>query len=185
MVTLYGRCTKENITLKSALEKCASALSKAVAIIYSPTFCQFAKVDENGNLINMDNQCLPLDRIFELRAFNQNCELRWLNELNGNGKAVLLSEQNIANYLDESISKITALDTIDQEYILWGKGIENKLNSEWVKLATARIGSIEVPVRSLRNGERVYLKAIEYLEVIDDNSNVGVVEERLKGLEVK
>lgn len=185
MVTLYGRCTQKNITLNSALEKCASALSNSVAIIYSPTICQFAKVQENGHLTNANNQVLSLDKVFELRAFNKNCELRWLNELNGDGKAVLISEQKISGYLDDDISEIAALDKIYQQYILWGEGIENKSNLGWGKLATARIGSIDVPVQGLTANQRVCLNAVEYLQVTDENGNVSVVEERLIGLEAK
>ncbi|MBE9055642.1 CRISPR-associated protein Csx19 [Sphaerospermopsis sp. LEGE 08334] len=185
MVTLYGRCTQKNITLNSALEKCASALSNAVAIIYSPTSCQFAKVQENGHLANANNQILSLDKVFELRAFNQNCELRWLNELNGEGKAVLISEQNISDYLDENIAEIEILDTIHQQYILWGDKAKTESSSGWCKLSTARIGSIDVPVQGLTANERVYLNAVEYLKVTDENGNVSVVEERLTGLEVK
>lgn len=184
-MTLYGRCTTTNITLKSALEKCASALSNAVAIIYSPTCCQFAKVQENGNLTNAKNEIISIDKVFELRAFNQNYELRWLNELNGKGKSVLISEQKISNYLDDDISEIQELDKIPQQYILWGEGINTESTSEWAKISTARIGSIDVLVQGLTANQRVYLKAVEYLQVTDDNGNVSVVEERLIGLEVE
>jgi CRISPR-associated protein (TIGR03984 family) len=185
MVTLYGRCTKDNIDLKSALVKCQKELSEAVAIIYSPISCQFAKLDQNGNLTNAKNEIISLDKVFELRAFNQNCELRWLNELNGEGKAVLISEQDISGYLDECISVIGVLDIIPQQYILWGERVKTVSISEWGKLATSRIGSIDVPVKGLTTDQRVYLNAVEYLKVIDDNGNVSVVEERLTGLEVK
>jgi CRISPR-associated protein (TIGR03984 family) len=197
MVILYGRCT-QNITLKLALEKCASALcknSEGVAIIYSPICCQFAKVEQNGDLKDANNQILSLDKVFELRAFNQNYELRWLNESNGEGKAVLISEQNISDYLDDDIPEIQVLNipeieivgTINRQYILWGEGARNQSTSGWGKLATARIGSIDVPVSGLTANKRVYLKAVEYLKETadDDNGNVSIVEERLIRLEVK
>lgn len=185
MISLYGRCTKNNITLQSALEKCISALSEGVALIYSPTCCQFAKVEQDGDLKNANNQSLSLDKIFELRAFNQNFELRWLNELNAEGKAVLISEQNISSYLDEDICPVVALETIHQQYILWGKGIKAVSTSGWSKLTVARIGCIDVPVRGLTTDKRVYLKAVEYLQEFDDNGNVSVVEERLIKLVVE
>lgn len=185
MVNLYGRYTKENITLKSALEKCKTALTEAVAIIYSPKCCQFAKVDQNGNLRDANNQIFHLDSVFELRAFNQNFELRWLNELNGEGKAVFISEQNISGYLDDDIPEIKTLDIIKQKYILWGKGVKTVSTSGWGKLATARIGSINVPVTGLTENKRVYLEAVEYLKTDEEYGNVSVVEERLIGLEVK
>ncbi|MEA5619866.1 CRISPR-associated protein Csx19 [Cronbergia sp. UHCC 0137] len=187
-MTLYGRCTTTNITLKSALSNCATALSQAVAIIYSPTYCQFAKVDKNGDLINAENEIISpdkVDKVFELRAFNQNYELRWLNESNGKGKAVLISEQDISGYLDHKIPEISALDKIHQQYILWGKKASSESTSGWAKLSTARIGSIDVPVRGLTADKRVYLNAIEYLKADEEYGNVSVVEERLIGLEVK
>lgn len=187
-MTLYGRCTTTNITLKSALSNCATALSEAVAIIYSPTCCQFAKVQENGDLTNSKNEIISLDKVFELRAFNENCELRWLNESNGKGKAVLISEQkqNISDYLDADISEIKELHENTQQYILWGEGVKTVSASGWGKLDTARIGSIDVPIKGLTGGgKRVYLNAIEYLKADEEYGNVSVVEERLIKLEVK
>lgn len=188
MTTLHGRASND-ITLHAALEKCAAELcksSQSIALLYSPTCCQFAIVQPNGDLTDANNQSLDLKNVFEARAFNQTCELRWLNELNGKGRAVLISEQDIAGYLLEHISDLEALDTIAQSYILWGKGVNSTLNTGWGKLAAARIGSISVPVTDLStDNQRVYLKSIEYLKEIDDYGNVAVVEERLIGLEVK
>lgn len=189
-MTLYGRCTTTNITLKSALSNCATALSEAVAIIYSPTSCQLAKVDQNGDLIDAKNEIISLvslDKVFELRAFNQNYELRWLNESNGKGKAVLISEQkqNISDYLDADISEIKELHKNPQQYILWGEKSTTESSSGWAKLSTARIGSIDVPVRGLTADKRVYLNAVEYLKADEEYGNVSVVEERLIKLEVK
>ncbi len=46
---LYGRASTKNISLSEALEKCKGTLANAVAILYSPSFCKFAKF-ENGTL---------------------------------------------------------------------------------------------------------------------------------------
>ncbi|MFM7368904.1 MAG: CRISPR-associated protein Csx19, partial [Sphaerospermopsis kisseleviana] len=86
---------------------------------------------------------------------------------------------------DDDISEIAALDKIYQQYILWGEGIENKSNLGWGKLATARIGYIDVPVQGLTVNKRVYLNAVEYLQADEEYGNVSVVEERLTGLKVK
>ena len=107
-MTLYGRCTTTNITLKSALSNCTTALSEAVAIIYSPTSCQLAKVDQNGDLTNAKNEMISLDNVFELRAFNQNYELRWLNESNGKGKAVLISIEYLQ--ADEQYGNVSVVE---------------------------------------------------------------------------
>jgi CRISPR-associated protein (TIGR03984 family) len=186
MSTLYGRKSSK-ITLKEALDNCASLLfngSQGVALLYSPTCCRFAKIQSNGELTDSNNTSLSLKDVFEARVFNKSSELRWLNELDGQGRAVLISEENIASYLCESID-LEALYTVEQTYILWGEGIENQSSSGWGKLAAARIGSIDVPVTGLTSGKRVYLKCIEYLQEIDEHGNVAVVEERLMRLEVK
>jgi CRISPR-associated protein (TIGR03984 family) len=184
MVILYGRCSKDEITLESALENCASVLSEGVAIIYSPICCQLAKVNENGELKNKNNEVISLNGVFELRAFNKTHELRWLNKFDGEGKAVLISEQPISSYLDKDICDLEALNIIPQEYILWGEGVTTVSPSGWGKLAKSRIGSIDVPVEELTVKKRVYLDTVEYLKA-DEYGNVSVVEERLIGLSVK
>lgn len=185
MLTLYARQSKD-ITLAEALKNCAFLLSQGgVALLYSPSCCQFAKIQNDGSLTNQNNEFLDLKDIFEARVFNQNSELRWLNQANEKGKAVLISEKkDVFNYLSDSIADLPAIDVIPQQYILWGKGVENKSNPDWGKLAESRIGTISVPV-SLTENQRVYLKAIEYLQADRENGNVSVVEERLTALEVK
>jgi len=188
MHTLYGRAS-DNITLQAALKSCASTLtngSHGVALLYSPTCCQFAKVQSNGDVTDSNNESLALKNVFEARAFNETCELRWLNELDGQGRAVLISsQQDIIGYLSESLSVLEELDTIKQTYILWGKGVKTISIGGWGKLAAARIGSLSVPVTGLTTNKQVYLNSIEYLQEIDEYGNVAVVEERLIGLEVK
>ena len=132
MPILYGR-TSSNITLQDALSQCAEALSNgsdAVALLYSPTFCQFAKVQQDGTFKNSKGELVALGSVFEARAFNKNCELRWLNKLDGKGIAVLLSSPNFyesINFSNEwsALPELSALDIIEQSYILWGKGFEH------------------------------------------------------------
>ncbi len=184
MCILYGRCSQD-ITLQEALNKCASALSDGVAILYSPSSCQFAKMQTDGTLRDFQDTIIDFKDVFEVRIFNKNCELRWLNERNGKGRSVLISESSISTYLSNFIEDLKALDVIRQQYILWGKGVSNTSTSGWGKLVEARIGTLYVPVTGLTPNKRVYLKAVEYIKEVDDNGNVAVVEERLTGLEVK
>jgi CRISPR-associated protein (TIGR03984 family) len=188
MPTLYGR-TSSDITLSEALKNCAAALSnngnQGIALLYSPTCCQFAKVTTNGILTNFQGETITLNDVFEVRAFNETSELRWLNNLGGKGQAVLISESDICNYLQEYISSLIDLNIIEQEYILWGEAVTTSVNAGWQKLAKSRIGSIHVPVTGLNTNQRVYLTAIEYLKADEEYGNVSVVEERLTGLEVK
>lgn len=185
MRILYARKSK-GITLEQALKDRDFAIfPDGIALLYSPTCCQFAKLQNGGSLINPENDHLNLKDIFEARVFNQNRELRWLNQTNGKGQAVLISEQDISNYLSESLPNLTAIDIIEQQYLLWGKGVKNTSNHGWGKLAESRIGSISVPVTGLIENQRVYLKTVEYLQADEENGNVSVVEERLIKLEVK
>jgi len=191
MSTLRGRCTKKNIPLNLALSQCVSALchkSPGVALIYSPTRCQFAKINQiDGSLTDSNHQTINLESVFELRAFNQDCELRWLNDFDGFGRAVLISGENldISSYLDQDVPEISALYTIPQTYLLWGKGSGTTANSGWGKLSAARIGFIDVPLAGITKDKRVYLKSMEYLSQVDQHGNISVVEERLYKLEVK
>lgn len=189
MPTLYSSTSNDDITLSRAIEKCAAALShpsEGIALLYSRSSCQFAKVQKNGNLTSVKGEKLDIEDIFEARVFNQASELRWLNNLNGKGQAVLLSEElNIANYLDNSIPNLTDLYTIKQEYILWGETVAKTLNSGWSQLAKSQIGSLYVPVNCSTANKRIYLTAVEYLKADEEYGNVSVVEERLTGLEVR
>lgn len=185
MVKLSTR-THQKITLAESLKQCASVLSKGgIALLYSPSQCQFAKIQSNGTLTDSEEKEINLKDIFEVRAFNQNSELRWLNQSNGEGQAVLISEEdNISDYLADCLPNLEAIDVIKQKYLLWGEGVKSiSKNPGWGKLAESRIGKINVPVELTPN-QRVYLNAIEYLQA-DNYGNVSVVEERLISLEVK
>lgn len=183
MPVLHGR-TSSDITLLEALKYCANDYL-GIALLYAPTCCCFAKVQSNATLTDVNEQPINTKDIFEARVFHKNAELRWLNNLNGKGRAVLISELNISQYLQSSLPELSALDTITQKYILWGEGVERSSLPGWGKLAKSRIGSIYVPVTELTANKRVYLKAVEYLKADEEYGNVSVVEERLIGLEVK
>lgn len=184
MRTLYGRFSKD-ILLQEALKNCASALSEGVAILYSPSCCQFAKMQTDETLRDFKDKIIDIKDVFEVRVFNENHEFRWLNERNGKGRSVLISESSISTYLSDFIEDLKELDVIPRQYILWGKGVSNTSISGWGKLVEARIGTLHVPVTGLTADKRVYLNAVEYIKEVDDNGNVAVVEERLTGLEVK
>ncbi|MFM7885532.1 MAG: CRISPR-associated protein Csx19, partial [Pseudanabaena sp.] len=162
MTTLYGRASKENISLKEALKQCAVFLEDAVALVYAPSFCTFAKF-ENDNLSLIENK--SLSTVFEARVFNQNVELRWLNVSNGLGRAVLVSDIELTRVFndDVDVSLTEILDTIPQQYLLWGKGVDNKRSpstpSSWSRLAAARIGALDVPIADIHPKQQVHLIA--------------------------
>ncbi|WP_017660589.1 type III-D CRISPR-associated protein Csx19 [Baaleninema simplex] len=186
--TLYSCRSDKPITLAKAVQSCSQFLQGAIALFYSPQSCQIAKLDDArvhdsyGREINLSKH----QDIFEARVFNDNCELRWLNRLNGEGDAVLLSEfeQSIDGFLSH---KSKFRESIEQQYLLWGEPAKNSPKSpNWQRLASARIGKLDVPIdQSLEGKQRVYLSSLEYLAKVDKFGNFAVIEERLVSLEVK
>lgn len=191
MTTLYGRTSKENISLEEALKQCAIFLEDSVALVYAPSFCKFAKF-ENGGLSLVDDR--SLSTVFEARVFNQNVELRWLNISNGLGRTVLISDIELTRvFTDEvDVSLTEILDTIQQQYLLWGKGVVRSpsLPQGWSRLAASRIGALDVPIMGIQPKQQVKLMAREYIGLCEGEAgekygNVSVLEERLLGLEAE
>jgi CRISPR-associated protein (TIGR03984 family) len=201
-VTLHG-CAKNDLRLPEALEACLPALEgqETIALLYSPSQCELARLKDR-KLLDCRDKPISLDDFFEARVFNEQSELRWLNDKGGLGRAALLSASPIPEtcrkQLTEDVS-ITALKTLPQQtYLLWGEGVKDqdpattKLAAGWSRLTTARIGPLNVPIKvpnavntdDKSKMPRVLLRVCEYLKVCDDHGNVAVVEERLLKLEV-
>jgi CRISPR-associated protein (TIGR03984 family) len=181
------------MTLTDALAKCQTMLRQpvAIALLYSPKRCYFGTLDAPGKLTGSKGQEIDLSCIFEARVFNENAELRWLNEAQGQGRAVLLAEQDISAWLDESLVTITPVKILDQTYLLWGQGVKSTLASGWSRLTAARIGRLDVPFANVPEYERVQLRVREYLADTDaagkpdPHGNVSVAEERLISLSLE
>jgi CRISPR-associated protein (TIGR03984 family) len=183
---LYTRAAK-NITLFDALKNCAECFSDAVGLFYSPESCKFGKV-QGDQITDEAGKGLDLNRVFEARIFNRQSEFRWLNQSNRMGKTILLSENDIEKYLNqtEDALKIDEINIINGQYLLWGEGTGKKeikpdreIERDWSYLSAARIGKLAVPVAGIEHKDRVKLEFIEYLNICDDYGNVAVVEERL------
>lgn len=190
MTTFLHAQSSVNITLSEAINQCLNQLEDAIALLYSPQFCQVLKLEKDDNLSNNKGEIINTNYqdnyIFEARIFNPNYELRWLNEDEGKGTAVIISENDLDNCLENKLDSIEVIDTIKQQYLLWGEKAKTKLNEGWQRLSAARIGSLDIPLsQSLSQEKRVYLNTREYLKVMDDFGNVRVIEERLINLEVK
>lgn len=179
-----------NVTLSDAIKQCNNYLENAIAFLYSPKNCLFAKLDKDGNLINSQNDKVDLNYhehyIFESRIFNEFCELRWLNNRDGEGDAVLITQievTELSDYLIKLNENKPIIDTIHQQYLLWGENANNSPSDGCLRLSTARIGKVEIPFNdTLKDHHRVYLNTVEYLAEIDDYGNVAVIEERLVNL---
>jgi CRISPR-associated protein (TIGR03984 family) len=137
------------------------------AILYSPKKCHLAIFD--GTKFIDANGEIDVSDVYEARVFNADKELRWLNESDGKGNSIIISDANLPD----------AIGTIPQNYLLWGKKNGASLNG-WTQFAEARIGAFYVPV-TLVNKEYAVFKAIEYLGEFEDG-NVAVFEERLMGI---
>lgn len=186
MTTLYSWRAENLATLTEVLKSCQSYLVDGIGLVYSPSSCEFVRV-EDGELKNCTGERIDYSTIFEARIFNETAELRWLNEEGGLGIGVLLSEASLESPLPEKIADLTKLETNENQYLLWGKGINSKReqNGAWGTLVAARIGGLAVPISGIEQDKRVILKAREYLKAVDVFGNFGVVEERLLGLEVE
>jgi CRISPR-associated protein (TIGR03984 family) len=176
----------------------------AVALLYSPTRCQLARLEGDGQLTGPGPAVGPIDLggVFEARVFGPAWELRWLNDATAaaaTGAAVLLVEAPAGQPPPappppyQPGEQVAAVAVLDRHYLLWGEGILPQatraplppLATGWSWLATARIGAFPVPLAGLGPNDRAVLRAREYLAVLDArHGNVGVAEERLLGLDL-
>lgn len=173
--------------------------SSAVALLYTPTRCVFARIDGTGNLeFAPKSETVELADVFEARVFHDGgdgstgAELRWVEDPRGDQhRAAILTEIEpipmIAGWqTSETIPCVAVLDTkgrLDQQYLLWGESLGPSA-SGWVKLATAQIGTISVPCGGVTKAkQRVRLKTREYFKEYE-HGNVAVFDERLVRLEV-
>lgn len=200
---LFVSRANKNQTLKEAVASCGETFDRAktVALLYAPHKCFLAlvkKVGEewrfyegssskgNGKEINKE-KAIAIDSVFEARVFNDTAELRWLNEANGEGAAVVLCEDNTKRFFNVDAKSFKPMNndlvsTIKQTYLLWGESVGASDNG-WTKFAEARIGSFFVPVKGVTaRHQRAQFTAVEYLGEYEDG-NVAVAEERLTGIE--
>jgi len=182
--TLYSYCSEQPVSLEDAIAHCGDVLKDAIALLYSPSSCQFLRLSDGVFQDSDDTAVNSLTEVFEARIFTKDCELRWLNCESGMGKAVLLSEsQQTVNHF--KLPEPIPCESLEQRYILWGQKAKKQPSQiGWQRLAEARIGKLDVPIDS-EIEDRVYLKTYEYLAVVDKYGNFAVIEERLVGLEVK
>ncbi len=181
-ITLHS-CARDAITLEVAIAtlNTSTSLDGSLALLYSPSHCHLALID-NGQLQSASGTLDP-NHYFEARIFSPSYELRWLNQTNGQGRAVYLSEQPLT--WGEPLLPLEALDSLSQQYLLWGKGLDAAATSGWGTLATPRIGGLTVPLSGISQNAHVVLHSREYLGTVDTFGNVAVIEERLTHLEVQ
>lgn len=192
-VKLYS-VTAKNITSEDAVAmfRQISALTRentAIGLLYSSKQCQLTRVTLSG-LTDRNDAPVALGGIFELRIVNETHELRWLNQSNNSGIAVVLTESPIDSQSKMSVGASSVVwsepriqeveANRDHRYIVWGEAKHE--DHGWTSMTDARIGEIALPITGVAPKQRVEVRAVEYLAVADDDGNTIVVEERLTGL---
>jgi CRISPR-associated protein (TIGR03984 family) len=172
---------REGVSLADAL---AAFAADAVALIYAPRWCGFAKL--TGGKLSDSAGPVPND-VYEVRAFNRTAELRWLKDptsANGTGNAAILCETEVE--LPNWVQTSREVDQLEPAgtYLLWGEGAAAKnAPAGWSALGTARIGALPVPLAGVGTGARVLLHAVEYIAE-DAFGSAFVCEERLTKLTI-
>lgn len=122
------------------------------------------------------------DGVFEARVFDEHAELRWLNDTEDRGRAVVITED--PGHLPPAFTDRVQVEVIGIEeggYLLWGKAVE--VSGGWTTLTTERIGSMRIP-GEFQRGDHVALTTREYLGRDSDHGNAYIAEERLLSFEI-
>ena len=196
-VSLRSWRSSTPIALADAIHVWASRLDGAIGLLYSPSECRVARFTPAA-WIGVDGP-MRADDVFECRCFNADIEFRWLQNAasaDATGTAVVLSEGTVV--VPEgwvALDALTAVETIEQLYLVWGEVATTTDGEGFVTLEAARVGRLSVPYDGeAGRGERLGLRAREYVcvEVADDGGPFGdesvfgagnafVAEERLMG----
>jgi CRISPR-associated protein (TIGR03984 family) len=179
-----SRATK-NLELTQAVTDCGGIFDGAIALLYAPHKCFLATVNSDGKFKDHNGE-IDTSLVFEARVFNQTAELRWLNEANGEGTAVVLCDDDTKSFFGADAEPFKPMrrepvGAIEQTYLLWGESV-GPADNGWARFAEARIGSFWVPVKGITaKHQRAQFTAVEYLGEYEDG-NVAVAEERLTGI---
>jgi CRISPR-associated protein (TIGR03984 family) len=150
----------------------------------------FGTVNSRGEVM-LDQRVLTeqdLEELFEIRAFSESVELRWLKD-GTTGTAVLVSDSSKVDSGDYGSLRwetIEVLQAVDTKYFVWGASDGptegNAGAAPWSRLFDSRIGVQTIP-GSHAAGTRAVIRAIEYITAEDAYGNAAVTEERWCGIE--
>ena len=177
-VTLHSAAAN-GVTLSWALRHAAP--SGGIALLTSPRRYHVALLDDMGEVISRKGE-IQLDDVFEARVFSPASELRWLHASDGQGRAVVLTEDATAlpDELSERPDPLNAVDTNASGYLLWGRAAA-VAGDGWTTFATERIGTLDIPADITTGHARVTIR--EYVAVDPMHGNAYIAEERLLGFE--
>ncbi len=206
LYTYISQPTSPTIGLQSAIAAWQGWLDGAIGLFYTPQWAGFGRVTgdqviwyewQTGNHQGWQERHLDWDSVFEAKIFTPELELRWFNQPNQGGVAVVLSEQVIdtppfaPDVGTPDDAALTNLCPYRQTYLLWGEGLGSHTApaAGWSTLATPRIGRMAVPIANVGRYQSVLLVSREYFGRAPgmagaQHGNVCVVEERLIQLEV-
>lgn len=159
------------------------------AIVYTPNECFLGRVSngETPAIILKDGHAKIADA-YEIRVFNKNAELRWLQ---GYESAIVddTTYSELRGCLGDEFK-------IERKYMLWGEASGSELDSEtgkpveepnhsgWTTYGSARTGPFPVPIR-VAKGKRAWITAYEILAEDEETGNVYIVDERLLSIETE
>lgn len=158
----------------------AARMDGAVALISAPT--AFAVAWVAGGRLADDSGELDVSDVFEARCFAPVGELRWVRR-GESGTAVLLSEDPavVAGFGGETLAPLAAVETFDQQYLLWGATTGDLSGSGWCDVQERRIGRLRVPFEAAgARGRRLCIEATEYVCIDAEHGNAYVADERLR-----
>ncbi|GGO71152.1 hypothetical protein GCM10012289_36210 [Nonomuraea cavernae] len=147
------------------------------ALLTTPSAYRVARVE--GRACVTSSGPADLSVVYEARAFTADVELRWVES----GYAVLLTEDAslLPESFGEAVDPLPAIGTMDAGYLVWGSVTAS--DAGWTSLASARVGTLTVPMASEPRADRVRLVAREYVVADPGHGNAYVAEERLISFE--
>ncbi|QXQ14505.1 CRISPR-associated protein Csx19 [Skermania piniformis] len=181
-VTLTAHELGTEISPTAALEKFAVSCPDAVGFVYTPSAAPWFRMTD-GRAKQRDGSTIPEDA-FELRAFAADRELRWYRTSDFDlGRAVVLTEEPTSGApTADSAHPLRPKQT--RSLLLWGAAT-GKYNDGWAQVRTGRIGHLWFPLATQpEKGSQLALAVIDYV-TRDHHGNVGVVDQRLTGVEAR
>ena len=155
---------------------------EALGLVMTPNACGLCawRHDDASGSASFEGG-MSLDEAFEIRAFSERWELRWIRD-GSDGIATLMSEDlnGLPGWNDRK--KIALAGFRDRRYLLWGEVRPNDgAGTGRLTLGNPRTGPMQVPLRagcSQRGPRRIQLVAREYLAQFV-HGNVCVFDQRL------
>lgn len=174
----------DSVGLDRALELAGELLGDgATALLTSSAAYEVMHLRNQQWILPPRSPGLNRSAVFELRAFSEKGEIRWLHEGGGVGPVVGLGDGPGAEL------PTGALDTSRQfeehlpaSSLLWG--VVDWFEDGWAGMKEGRVGIFAVPLTNGHVGDEVVLQSREYVGV-DTHGNAHVIDELLVSFEVE